>query len=105
VALAQNQTLLQMADMANAWGLTLIGLSLLLGLLTRVSAVAGMILLLFYYLSHPPFPGIESIFPSDGSYFIVNKTLVEMVALWVVFAFPTSQFIGLARFFKKTDLS
>lgn len=105
VALAQNQTLLQMADMANAWGLTLIGLSLLLGLLTRVSAVAGIILLLFYYLSHPAFPGIESIFPSDGSYFIVNKTLVEMVALWVVFAFPTSQLIGLSRFFKKTDLS
>jgi len=99
--IAQHQTLLQISDTANAWGLTLIGLSLILGLFTRYSTIFGMILLLLYYLSHPAFPGLEYLFPSDGSYFIINKTLVELVALFVLFAFPTSKLAGLERLFFK----
>jgi thiosulfate dehydrogenase [quinone] large subunit len=98
--LAGNQALLSISDYANAWGLTLIGLSLLLGLFTRYSSIAGIVLLLLYYLSHPPFPGIQYLFPSDGSYFIINKTLVELFALLVIFAFPTSDIFGLQRLLK-----
>lgn len=98
--LAGNQALLSISDYANAWGLTLIGLSLLLGLFTRYSSIAGIILLLLYYLSHPAFPGIQYLFPSDGSYFIINKTLVELFALFVIFAFPTSDIFGLPRLLK-----
>jgi thiosulfate dehydrogenase (quinone) large subunit len=100
--IAGNQTLLSISDSANAWGLALIGLSLLLGIFTRYSSFAGIILLLLYYLSHPAFPGIEYLFPSDGSYFIINKTLVELFALLVVFAFPTSHIFGLQRMIKST---
>jgi thiosulfate dehydrogenase [quinone] large subunit len=99
-SIAANQTLLSVSDYANAWGLTLIGLSLIIGLFTRFSSIAGIVLLLFYYLSHPAFPGIEYLFPSDGSYFIINKTLVELFALLVIFAFPTSHFFGLNRLIK-----
>jgi len=98
--IAGNQTLLSVSDSANAWGLALIGLSLLLGIFTRYSSIAGIVLLLLYYLSHPAFPGIEYLFPSDGSYFIINKTLVELFALLVVFAFPTSHIFGLQRLIK-----
>jgi thiosulfate dehydrogenase (quinone) large subunit len=98
--IAGNQALLSISDYANAWGLTLIGLSLLIGIFTRYSSIAGIILLLLYYLSHPAFPGITYLFPSDGSYFIINKTLVELVALLVVFAFPTAQIFGLQRLIK-----
>ncbi len=98
--IAENQTLLAISDSVNAWGLTLIGLSLLLGLLTRFSSIAAMVLLLLYYLSHPAFTGIEYMFPSDGSYFIVNKTLVELFALLVIFAFPTSHILGMQRLLK-----
>ena len=98
--IAGNQTLLSISDFANAWGLALIGLSLLLGIFTRYSSIAGIVLLLLYYLSHPAFPGIEYLFPSDGSYFIINKTLVELFALLVVFAFPTSRIFGLQRLIK-----
>jgi len=98
--IAGNQTLLSVSDSANAWGLALIGLSLLLGIFTRYSSIAGIVLLLLYYLSHPAFPGIEYVFPSDGSYFIINKTLVELFALLVVFAFPTSRIFGLQRLIK-----
>jgi len=100
--IAGNQTLLSISDSANAWGLALIGLSLLLGIFTRYSSIAGMVLLLLYYLSHPAFPGIEYLFPSDGSYFIINKTLVELFALLVIFAFPTSHIFGLQRMIKST---
>lgn len=98
--IAGNQSFLTISDYANAWGLALIGLSLIVGLFTRYSSIAGIVLLLLYYLSHPAFPGIEYLFPSDGSYFIINKTLVELFALVVIFAFPTSYIFGLQRLIK-----
>jgi thiosulfate dehydrogenase [quinone] large subunit len=100
--MAHNQTVLSSVDFLNAWGLTLIGLSLLLGIFTRLGSFAGMFLLLFYYLSHPAFPGIEYLFPSDGSYFIINKTLIEFFALYVVLAFPTAHVVGLERLWVPT---
>jgi thiosulfate dehydrogenase (quinone) large subunit len=99
--LTQNSTLQYIADILNAWGLSLIGFSLIIGLFSRYAAIAGMALLGLYYLSHPAFPGIEYLFPSDGSYFIINKTLVELFALFVIYNFPTDHVIGLERFWKK----
>jgi thiosulfate dehydrogenase [quinone] large subunit len=96
--MARNNSVLTVVDTMNAWGLALIGFSLLIGLFTRLGAISGMVLLLFYYLSHPPFPGIEYLFPSDGSYFLINKTLVELFALFVIYAFPTAHIIGIERF-------
>jgi thiosulfate dehydrogenase (quinone) large subunit len=102
--IAHNPTALFITDFMNAWGLSLIGLSLLTGLFSRYAALAGMFLLALYYLSHPAFPGIQYLFPTDGSYFIINKTLIELFALYVVFALPTSHIIGLERFFKKSEI-
>jgi thiosulfate dehydrogenase [quinone] large subunit len=98
--IAGDQTLLSISDTANAWGLALIGIALIIGLFTRYASIAGIVLLLLYYLSHPAFPGITYLFPSDGSYFIINKTLVELFALLVIFAFPTSHIFGLQRLLK-----
>ena len=102
--IAGNQTVLTFSDYANAYGLTLIGLSLIIGIFTRYSSIAGMALLFLYYLSHPAFPGIEYLFPSDGSYFIINKTLVELFSLLVIYAFPTSGIFGLQRLLKSDKL-
>jgi thiosulfate dehydrogenase [quinone] large subunit len=99
--IADNHTLLNISDAANAWGLTLIGLALMLGLFARYASLAGIFLLLLYYLSHPAFPGIDYMFPSDGSYFIINKTLVELFAMLVIFAFPSSGQFGIERFIHK----
>lgn len=85
-------------DAANAWGLTLVGLGLLFGLLARPAAIAGIAALALYYLAAPPFPGLEYAMPAEGSYLIVNKVLIELVALLVVLAFPTSRRYGLDRF-------
>lgn len=99
--IANNSAILAVSDFLNAWGLSLIGLSLIIGWLSRYAALAGMALLGLYYLSHPAWPGLDYIFPSDGSYFIINKTLIELFALYVVFAWPTDGILGLERLFKK----
>ena len=99
--LAANPGAVGVVDALNEWGLTLIGLALLVGVFTRTAATAGIVLLALYYLAAPPFPGLEYAIPTEGSYLIVNKVLVEMAALMVVLALPTSHRIGLDRILSK----
>jgi len=100
--IGSNDTLLAIGDFLNVWGLMLIGLLLILGLFSRGAAIAGMILIGTYYLSHPPFSGLDYSIPSEGNYIIVDKNLIEIAALWVIVLFPTTKAIGLERLiFKK----
>ena len=100
--MAENTNRLMVVDALNEWGLTLIGIGLILGLLARLSTIAGIIMLAFYYLSHPAWIGLEYLIPSEGNYFIINKNLVELFALVVLYYFPTGHIIGIDRFFFKT---
>ena len=84
-------------DALNKWGLVLIGAALLLGFMSRLAAFFGAVLLLLFYLANPPLLGLESAVPTEGSYLFVNKVLIEMVAMLVLLAFPTSHLIGLDR--------
>jgi thiosulfate dehydrogenase [quinone] large subunit len=95
--LANNPGALGVVDNLNQWGLLLIGLALLVGVFSRTAAFAGVILLALYYLAAPPFPTLEYVMPSEGSYLIVNKILVELAALLVIVGFPTAHRIGLDR--------
>jgi thiosulfate dehydrogenase [quinone] large subunit len=52
-------SILPVTNFLNEWGLTMIGLGLILGVFTRIATYAGMLLLAFYYLSHPPFIGLD----------------------------------------------
>lgn len=99
--LADNPTAVNIIDQLNIWGLILIGLSLILGFLAKPAIISGIVLLAMYYLSHPPFVGIRYAVPSEGSYLIVNKTLIELFALCVLYVFPSSKFIGFDRFICK----
>ena len=98
--IGENASVLKVADLMNEWGLTLIGISLIIGLFSRVACIAGVILLAFYYLSHPSWIGLEYMFPSEGDYFIVNKNLIELIALLVLFYFPTSRIIGVDKYIR-----
>jgi thiosulfate dehydrogenase [quinone] large subunit len=93
--------LVAVLDWLNMWGLTLIGLGMLLGLLTQISVFFGMLLLVMYYMSHPALAGVTYIIPQEGSYLIVNKTMIEIFALAVLFVFPTGQIAGLDRLIAK----
>jgi len=95
-----DQGVLSVVDFLNTWGLIVIGLGLILGLFSRAAAVAGAILLFVYYLNTPPITGIEYTLPRDGSYLIVDKTLIEAAALCVLALFPTSKKFGLDAFIK-----
>jgi thiosulfate dehydrogenase [quinone] large subunit len=82
-------------DMLNVWGLMAIGLGLIVGLLTRTATVAGIVVLALYYIVAPPFVGVSGVMPTEGSYLVVNKVLIEAIALLVLFAFPTGRQVGL----------
>ncbi|WKN41937.1 DoxX family membrane protein [Tunicatimonas pelagia] len=95
--IAANPSLMAAVDFLNTWGLVAVGLSLLVGFLTQAALIGGMVLLGLYYLSHPPFIGAEYALPSEGSYLWVNKNLIELFAMAVLYVFPTSHIIGLDR--------
>lgn len=99
-ALASDPTIIKIVDFLNIWGLIAIGLGLILGFYARIAIIGGITLLALYYLSHIPFYTLRYSTPSEGSYLLVNKTLVEMLALIVLFTFPTSTIIGIDRFRK-----
>jgi len=96
--LAANPDILKIIDFLNVWGLIAIGLGLILGSFSRLAIWSGIVLLGFYYISHPPFIGLKYALPMEGSYLIVNKVLIELFALFVLLMFPTSRIIGLDRF-------
>jgi len=88
INLASNPVLLETVDFLNIWGLIAIGLGLILGAFSRITVIAGIILLTLYYFSHPPFIGLKYSLPMEGSYLIVNKVIIELIALAVIFVFP-----------------
>jgi thiosulfate dehydrogenase [quinone] large subunit len=74
--------------------LLLIGISLLLGLFTRFGATAALLFLSMFYLLYVPTLGVPQ--PnSEGTYLIVNKTLIEAIAVAVLLVFDTGRIAGL----------
>jgi thiosulfate dehydrogenase [quinone] large subunit len=96
-SLASNPDIVNIVDFLNIWGLILIGSALILGLLARPASIAGIVLLALYYLSHPPLLFHSYNMPAEGNYFIVDKNLVELVSLCIVYLFPTGFIAGLDR--------
>ncbi len=81
--LASSEGLVQFIDVLNIAGLILIGLALFTGFAIRLSAVAGIVLLMLYYFAYPPF-GNTLMNPTEGNLFIVNRNLIEALALLVL---------------------
>ncbi len=73
---------LAFTDFLNIWGLILVGTGLFLGLFTRLSAWAGILMLLFYYVANPPF--IPSSVPAQGHFFLVNINVIEAAVLLII---------------------
>ncbi|WP_080902711.1 DoxX family protein [Parabacteroides sp. Marseille-P3160] len=100
-SIASNPSLLGIVNIVNAYGLTVVGLGLILGCFSRLASIGGILFLALFYLSHPPFVGASYIMPTEGSYLWIDKNVIEMGALMVLIYFPTSQIIGLDRFICK----
>jgi thiosulfate dehydrogenase (quinone) large subunit len=100
-SMAKSGPILNIVDFLNEWGLILIGLSLFIGLLSKPAKLLGILLISFYYLAYPPFAGLGINTHVEGSYWIVNKNLIEMASLFVLYLFPSSQITGIDRYFLK----
>ena len=89
-----NPLALELTDQLNMWGLTLIGLALILGCFTRIASLSGAALLFLYYVASPPLIGMGS--PrAEGNYLLIDKNLIELMLLCVFAAIPTGRFLGL----------
>jgi thiosulfate dehydrogenase [quinone] large subunit len=95
--LASEPNLLANVDVITMWGLTVVGIFLVLGLFTRLASLVAIGFILLFYLCNPPFVGYFYAIPTEGSYLIVNKNLVELCALVVILVTGSGRFAGLDR--------
>ena len=79
-----------------AWGHLLIGLSLLFGLMVRVSTIFGIALLLMYWMAHMDWPFIE-----NKNNFIVDYHIVYSTLLAYLFARHAGHVWGLDSWVEK----
>jgi thiosulfate dehydrogenase [quinone] large subunit len=80
---------LPVVNFVNEWGLTLLGVSLILGLGVRLSSILGAVLMLLYYVPIIDFP-----YPNPHSY-IVDEHIIYAAALLLLAAFRAGRVWGL----------
>jgi uncharacterized membrane protein YphA (DoxX/SURF4 family) len=95
--LGSSPAMLGTVNFLNTWGLTLIGLALVLGVVTRFASACGVAMLALYYLAQPPLIRTNFWAPVEGHYMVVNKTLVELMVLVVFLFVPAGVLWGLDR--------
>lgn len=87
--------LLDYADFGVKWTLLVLGACLMLGFFSRLSSLATALLVLSFYLAMPPLPGWPEGPRLEGHYLLVNKTLIEVIALLALTFIPTGRWAGL----------
>ncbi|MGA2621854.1 MAG: DoxX family protein [Thermoguttaceae bacterium] len=92
-------TRMQLIQFAITWGLTAIGVCLMLGLCTRPAALGGGLFMLFVVMSQPSYPGVIPPDPPQlGHALLVNKDFVEMIALFLLATTAAGRWGGLDYF-------
>jgi uncharacterized membrane protein YphA (DoxX/SURF4 family) len=97
--IANTPALLSIADVMNVWGLTLIGLALILGVFTRWAAIGGAAMLLMYIVAYPPIAGYTFGGIVEGSYLWINKNTIELVMLILLAAVDRKELWGIDRLY------
>lgn len=80
---------LHAVDFLNIAGLILIGLGLLFGVFISAACVGAILLLVLYYIANPALIGYFSGLRSEGSYLLIDKNLIELLALLFLLFYPT----------------
>jgi uncharacterized membrane protein YphA (DoxX/SURF4 family) len=76
-----------------------VGLSLMLGLFTRLGALVGGAFLLSIVLAQPDWPGLYPLPPpAAGRTFLIGKEFIEMVAMFLLATTPVGRWGGLDFF-------
>lgn len=79
---------LPVVNFLNEWGLTLLGISLILGIFVRISAPLGMLLMALYYIP-------LGIWKPDAHSLIVDNHVIFILGLFVLFATHAGRFWGI----------
>jgi thiosulfate dehydrogenase [quinone] large subunit len=90
-------------DVVVALVLVVIGASLLLGLFTQTGCVGALAMLAIFYVSAIPL-GLPDA-RAEGSYLLVNKNLIELASVAVLFVFRTGCIAGLDRWSARPRLN
>ena len=77
-------------NFVNEWGLTLLGVSLILGVFVRISSIAGAVLMLLYY-----FPVLD--FPYIAHGFLVDEHIIYTLVLVLLATVRAGRYYGLER--------
>jgi thiosulfate dehydrogenase (quinone) large subunit len=83
--------IIPVVNFVNEWGLTLLGVSLILGVFVRLSGVLGAVLMFIYYLPILQFP-----YPNAHAY-IVDEHIIYATALLFLAAIKAGRVWGLER--------
>jgi uncharacterized membrane protein YphA (DoxX/SURF4 family) len=85
---------LELIDASVRWGLLVVGVCLLLGAFTRPASVLGAAFLLLFYLAMPPLLGVPENPKAEGHYLLINKNIIEMLALLALATVPSGRWFG-----------
>ncbi|OGM98825.1 MAG: hypothetical protein A2915_01590 [Candidatus Yanofskybacteria bacterium RIFCSPLOWO2_01_FULL_41_34] len=82
-------------NFVNEWGLTLVGVALIIGLLVKLASVGGVLLMILYYLPVLSFP-----YAGEHS-FLVDEHIIYITTFLVLFASNAGTVWGLDSWFQK----
>ncbi|MDX9748427.1 MAG: DoxX family membrane protein [Paludibacter sp.] len=100
--LADMPLVMTVINYLNIYGLILVGLSLLLGIFSRLGSIGAATMLVLYYFSHPPTLDAVYALRPEGSYLWIDKNVIILVAVVVTgLLFPNSHRIGIDRYIYK----
>jgi uncharacterized membrane protein YphA (DoxX/SURF4 family) len=88
-------TPLEWLNFLTRYGLTLVGICLVVGLLTRTACVVGAVFLLTFYLAMPALPWLLESPKAEGHYYLINKNIIEMLALLALATTRSGRWLGL----------
>jgi uncharacterized membrane protein YphA (DoxX/SURF4 family) len=82
-------------DRVTPWLLLAVGLGLLFGCFTRLSALTGALFLVMTILTAPSLPWLPAPPNAEGYYMVVSKNVIEMIALFMLACIPSGRWFGL----------
>lgn len=84
-------------DPLNSWGITLIGVALLLGVGIKPASWAGAAMMILYYFPH-------YVFPTVPHGYIVEEHIIYAAVFVLIAVLPAAQSFGLARYVRRSPL-
>ncbi|PIR82177.1 hypothetical protein COU20_03390 [Candidatus Kaiserbacteria bacterium CG10_big_fil_rev_8_21_14_0_10_59_10] len=82
---------LPLTNFLNEWGLTLIGLALMLGVFVRLSAILGAALMVLYY-----FPTLDFPYPSVHTFIVDDHVIYAVLLLYLAWV-RAGRVVGLEK--------